>query len=265
MNSLKTYPETFRLKIPSRQFVITQNAKSIQKCKDCQAVLTEDFMKLEGQPIVDQYEPEDKESLVSVYCDILREARPLAADKNVQHQLMEELRVYRNSNVKEDLCQKIIEFSNQLNREVALTKDRGGERVDEQGIREEYESLKGGTIQDIVNFEALFKVDDSHNKNADVREKDERDIWLEALANVRIFEDTILQNAQNKINERISHKNVSQVLQRRLRADLQQYLNRAILYIEKVEIVQLRIQLFNVQLGIGNNELRKLTKNSDQV
>ena len=50
---------------------------NISKCKDCQAVLTDDFVKLEAQPIIDQYEPEDKESLVSVYCDILRKAEEL--------------------------------------------------------------------------------------------------------------------------------------------------------------------------------------------
>ena len=53
MNSLKSYPDKFKLKIPSRQFVVSQNPKSIQKCKDCQAVLTDDFVKLEGQPIID--------------------------------------------------------------------------------------------------------------------------------------------------------------------------------------------------------------------
>jgi hypothetical protein len=46
-------------------------------------VLTDDFIKLEGQPIIDQYEPEDKESLVSVYCDVLRNMPPLEKAKNI--------------------------------------------------------------------------------------------------------------------------------------------------------------------------------------
>ena len=71
INSLKTYPEKFKMKIPSRMFVTSSNP-NVSKCKDCQTVLTDDYVKLESQPIVDQYEPEDKEALVSVYCDILR-------------------------------------------------------------------------------------------------------------------------------------------------------------------------------------------------
>ena len=35
--------------------------------------------------------------------------------------------------------------------------------------------------------------------------------------------------------------------------------------INKFELFQLKLQLFNTQLGLGNSELRKLTKNSDQV
>ena len=70
------------MKIPSRQFVYTGNP-AVSKCKDCEVVLTDEFTKLEGQPILEQYEPEDKESIVSVYCDILRQMEPLNETKNV--------------------------------------------------------------------------------------------------------------------------------------------------------------------------------------
>ena len=81
--SLKTYPEKFKMVIPSRQFVMSQKPK-VQKCKDCQSVSTDDFVKLETQPIIEQYEPEDKESLMSIYCDVLRFMPFLDKAKNVQ-------------------------------------------------------------------------------------------------------------------------------------------------------------------------------------
>ena len=76
ISAMKTYPDTFYLKIPSRMLVNTTEHR-FQKCKDCEAVLTDDFNKLEGQPIVEQYEPEDKESLVSIYCEVLRQIKTL--------------------------------------------------------------------------------------------------------------------------------------------------------------------------------------------
>ena len=85
IGSLKTYPDNFNIKIPSRMFVKTQNS-TISKCKDCQTVLTDEFVKLEAQPIIDQYEPEDKEALVSVYCDILRQIPNLDPKKNIMVQ-----------------------------------------------------------------------------------------------------------------------------------------------------------------------------------
>lgn len=88
IGSLKTYPEKFNMKIPSRMFVKSQNS-TISKCKDCQTVLTDEYVKLEAQPIIDQYEPEDKEALVSVYCDILRQVPSLDPKKNVMSQLKE--------------------------------------------------------------------------------------------------------------------------------------------------------------------------------
>ena len=52
-------------------------------------MLTDEYVKLEAQPIIDQYEPEDKEALVSVYCDILRQVPSLDPKKNVMSQLKE--------------------------------------------------------------------------------------------------------------------------------------------------------------------------------
>ena len=109
MGSLRTYPDTFKMKIPSRQFV-SGNNPNVSKCKDCQTVLTDEYVKLEGQPIIDQYEPEDKEAIVSVYCEILRQVPPLDATKNVQYQLEDWQRGYRVSNTKEDLVEKMKEF-----------------------------------------------------------------------------------------------------------------------------------------------------------
>ena len=45
-------------------------------------MLTDDFSKVEGQPVIEQYEPEDKEALVSVYNDILRTVNTLEPNKN---------------------------------------------------------------------------------------------------------------------------------------------------------------------------------------
>ena len=50
-------------------------------------MLTDDFVKLEGQPIIEQYEPEDKESLMSVYSDVLRGMTLLDKTKNSQFQI----------------------------------------------------------------------------------------------------------------------------------------------------------------------------------
>lgn len=55
------------------------------------------------------------------------------------------------------------------------------------------------------------------------REKIE--IAIEGLAYVKIFEDLIIHGAQTKINERITHKNISTVLQRRMKNDLKDYLD----------------------------------------
>ena len=82
---------------------------------------------------------------------------------------------------------------------------------------------------------------------------------------MQIFEEVILQGAQTKINERITHKNISTVLQRRMQKDLKNYLDQTLENMIKNEIFQLKIQLYNVQLGIGNLELRKLAKSTDQM
>ena len=58
-------------------------------------MLTEDFSKLEGQPIIDQYEPEDKESLVAVYCDVLRGMTMVDKSKNIQYQIDEHKRTVK--------------------------------------------------------------------------------------------------------------------------------------------------------------------------
>ena len=50
-----------------------------------------------------------------------------------------------------------------------------------------------------------------------------------------------------------------------METDLKSYLDQAIRSIEQHELFQLKLQLLNSQLGLGNSELRKLTKNSDQV
>ena len=79
-----------------------------------------------------------------------------------------------------------------------------------------FEALKGIKIYDWSNFKNLFDGGDE--------EKEPRDLKLEGLAYVKIFEENILSNAQTKINERITHKNISSVLQRRLKYDLKDYL-----------------------------------------
>ena len=80
-----------------------------------------------------------------------------------------------------------------------------------------------------------------------------------------MFEENILKQAQKKINERLQHKNLSVVLESRIGNDLRNFLHFGVKAIEEHEIFQLKLQLFNSQLGLGNNELRKLAKNSDQV
>jgi hypothetical protein len=44
---------------------------------------------------------------------------------------------------------------------------------------------------------------------------------------------------------------------------LGKYLDQTITATREIELFQLKIALFNTQLGLGNNELKKLTKNSD--
>lgn len=88
---------------------------------------------------------------------------------------------------------------------------------------------------------------------------------LEAIANVKIFEEVILKGAQKKINERLSHKQMQAVLESRIGSDLAMYVFHTIQDIKKKEIYHLRKALFNTQLGLGNMEMKKLAKNSDQV
>ena len=50
-----------------------------------------------------------------------------------------------------------------------------------------------------------------------------------------------------------------------MRTDLKDYMDQTLQNILSNEIFQLKIQLYNVQLGLGNLELRKLTKSTDRV
>ena len=73
----------------------------------------------------------------------------------------------------------------------------------------------------------------------------------------------IVEQSLEKINARLSHKDISRVLQRRLENDLKDYMNQTLDNIKRNEMFMLKLQLFNTQLGLGNSEMRKLTKNTD--
>jgi len=102
---------------------------SVQKCKDCSSVLTDDFTKVEGQPITDQYEPEDKESLVSVYNDILRMAPPLEPNKNPLVQLDEQIKGKRHVSSKDRIEEKLREFRSMLSREISSRMDKLWDKI----------------------------------------------------------------------------------------------------------------------------------------
>lgn len=48
------------------------NKTELQRCTFCNCILTPSFNSLEKQPIVQTYDPEDKESPFSLYCQILK-------------------------------------------------------------------------------------------------------------------------------------------------------------------------------------------------
>lgn len=99
------------MKIPTRMFVSAQNL-SIRKCKVCQTVLTDEFTVLESLQVIQQYTPEDKESLVYLFCYMLKETHDLRKDKNFRMQLQEQIKLYKNSNdgLLDDLPNKYREF-----------------------------------------------------------------------------------------------------------------------------------------------------------
>lgn len=166
INIVKTYNDKFVIKIPSRQFVNNRNP-SVQKCKDCEAVLTDDFVKLEGQPIIDQYEPEDKESLVSIYCEILRNMGAIDPTKNTMVQIGD-ASLYKNSQSREGIAEKIKEFESMMDREIQSQHDKIKDMTisnfkgsAEEIIADKYMELKGRRVVDWQGFESLLAFDDS--------------------------------------------------------------------------------------------------------
>ena len=225
--AVKTYEEKFDLKIPTRMLVNSTNHR-LQKCKDCESVTTDDFNKLEGLPVVESYDPEDKESLMSTYCDVLRKIKPLDPNKS----LIEQIKFNKGNKKqakatdKEDVNSKIDEFTDQFNRETQL--------------------------------EVVKKM--KSNKDAE-EELDAEDQQKEAER--KILQEILLR-AEEKINERIEHKEITRALKGRLEK-LNDYMSTMIDRIEQEEINKLQLQLLNTQLGLGNNEMRRLQKNSDRV
>lgn len=59
---------------------------------------------------------------------------------------------------------------------------------------------------------------------------------LDGLTRVWIEDHILLKNSQDKINQRLSHKNINKVLQRRMETDLKSYLDQAIRSIEQHEL-----------------------------
>ena len=112
---------------------VTSPSPHVSKCKDCQTVLTDDYVKLEGQPIVDQYEPEDKESLVSIYCDILRKVPDLDPKTNVQYQFEESVKSHKQTGQPFPIEAKITEFNAQLKREISLVKQNPDQLIGQGG------------------------------------------------------------------------------------------------------------------------------------
>ena len=119
--------------------------------------------------------------------------------------------------------------------------------------------MKNYKLADWNNFEQLLNHYDDDKDRSDI------DKMAEAIVNYKIFDEVILHEAEKKINERISHKNVTDAMQRRLEVALKGHIGNMIENMRKFELFALKLQLFNTQLGLGNSEQRKLSKNTDQV
>ena len=127
-------------------------------------------------------------------------------------------------------------------------------------MKEFYASLKREV--DTCKEKIASQMDQGSAKEQDMHRL--TDLEISERATKKIYAE-ILKEAQEKINERRVHKSISQALIERINKVLLPYLNEKMVMMRRYELLELKVQLFNIQLGLGNNELRKLAKTSDQV
>ena len=79
-------------------------------------MLTASYSSFENQPIFEQYEPEDKESLVSLYCDVLRHM-PDLKEENIERQIRK-FHTATSRSGKFELAERLSKFLKVLDMEV---------------------------------------------------------------------------------------------------------------------------------------------------
>ena len=123
--------------------------------------MTDDFSKVEGQPVIEQYEPEDKEALVSVYNDVLRTVNTLEPNKNPMYQLEEYRKSNRGNSNSEQTDEKIKELHHMIKRDVASLRENTKEELKNSNrtkdfnevVEEAYSELLQYKVTDRLNFE----------------------------------------------------------------------------------------------------------------
>ena len=83
LRKLKTYDDMINIKINSRIMVQEgKNTSKIVRCLACNATLTEDdaVQNYDDNIVMREYEPQDKEALMTSYCEILRKVEGINKD-----------------------------------------------------------------------------------------------------------------------------------------------------------------------------------------
>lgn len=107
------------------------------------------------------------------------------------------------------------------------------------GIQTQYDELKNYKLADWTNFESIIQ------HEHDDKDRSEIDKMAEAIVNYKIFDEVILHEAEKKINERHSHRNVTEAMQKRLNVALKGHLETMIENMKTYELFALKLQLFN--------------------
>ena len=121
--------------------------------------MTDDFSKVEGQPVIEQYEPEDKEALVSVYNDVLRTVNTLEPNKNPMYQLEEYRKSNRGNSNSEQTDEKIKELHHMIKRDVASLRENTKEELKNSNRTKDFNEVVEEAYSELLQY----KVTDRHN------------------------------------------------------------------------------------------------------